>query len=275
MNRASQSLAGQTVSSLTVTGGLTADSIAGSDTSLDITGLAGTVGTGTTAGTVGGAVISTSGNGGAKTGTGAAAGGAGGQAGQVAGNGGNTASAGTDAGGRGGDAPSTGGTGGNATAGTGNGGAGGDIPLTPGNGGTSAGGTAGIAGFIYARGPFASKQGAPVAMTTSATITTAAIVGGLITGNQGAAGTATYTMPAGTVVGPLLPATFVTNDSFDFSVINISTNIAEIITVAGAAGMTLVGSGVIPANSAGISYATGLFRVRMTGANAFSFYRIG
>lgn len=117
-----------------------------------INGAAGTTGTGTTAGTTGGAVSLTAGAGGAKTGTGAAAGGAGGAITETAGNGGNTASAGSDAGGAGGSITLTAGTGGNASAGTGNGGAGGSIDLVPGGGGTSTGGTAGARGEVKVNG---------------------------------------------------------------------------------------------------------------------------
>lgn len=117
-----------------------------------INGAAGTTGTGTTAGTAGGAVTLTAGAGGAKTGTGAAAGGAGGAIAETAGNGGNTASSGSNAAGAGGGVTLTAGTGGNATAGTGNGGAGGSVDLVPGPGGTSAGGTAGARGKVKVNG---------------------------------------------------------------------------------------------------------------------------
>jgi len=121
-------------------------------TSPSVNAAAGTVGTGTTAGTAGGTASIVGGAGGAKTGTGAAAGGAGGAITETAGAGGATASAGSDAGGAGGGITLTGGVGGAATAGTGNGGAGGNIDLVPGAGGASAGGTAGNPGRVKVNG---------------------------------------------------------------------------------------------------------------------------
>lgn len=122
-------------------------------------------------------------------------------------------------------------------------------------------------------------QAAPVAMTTSATITTAAILGGLITGNEGAAGAATYTMPTGTVLDAaltsLLGGPMPINYAFEFTIVNISTVGAEDITVDGATGTTAVGNMTIASNAAVGDQAWGTFRVRKTAANAFSFYRVG
>lgn len=266
--------AGQTLTSPVVTGGLTVDAIAGSDTSLDIAGLAGTVGTGTTAGTVGGAVVGAAGAGGEKTGTGHAAGGVGGAATLASGEGGATASDGSDAGGAGGQVAVTAGDGGAATAGTGNGGEGGSITLTPGTGGATTGGTAGISGAIRLEGLRVFKQAAPAAKTTTTTLTPAEIIGSLITANQGAAGAATYTLPNGTDLQAALPSTFATDDAFEFSVVNISTVAAEDVTIAGDTGTTLVGSGAVASNAAATDKSSGLFRVRKTGNNAFSIYRV-
>lgn len=258
---------------ITITGGIssTQGNAGGAAT---IAGSPGVVGTTTTAGSVGGAASITSGAGGAKTGTGAAAGGAAGAASVVGGVGGATASSGSDAGGRGGNVSVTAGTGGAATAGTGNGGEGADVILTAGVGGASAGGTAGVAGFVYNRSSVSFKT-TVTAMTTTATITGAAILGGLITANQGAAGAATYTMPAGTVFGPLLPASFAVGDTVQFSITNLSTVAAEDVTVAGASGMVAKGNMFIPSNAATSDVAFGTFLIIKTGSNAFDFYRIG
>ena len=120
-------------------------------------------------------------------------------------------------------------------------------------------------------------QGAPAAKTTSTTLTAAELLGRLITGAQGAAGAATYTLPLGTDIETALLALYPglqTNDSFDFSVINISTVAAEDVTIAGNTGTTLVGTGVVNSNDAGTSISTGTFRVRRTAANTYSVYRI-
>lgn len=133
--------------------------------------------------------------------------------------------------------------------------------------------------YVALRGlPVVKRQPAPTAMTTTATITTTAILGGLITANQGAAGAATYTMPTGAVFdAAFLVATgfpMQIDDSVEFSIVNISTVAAEDVTVAGASGMTAVGNMTIASNAAVSDQATGTFRVRKTAASTFSFYRV-
>lgn len=137
-----------------------------------------------------------------------------------------------------------------------------------------------LGSFVAFRGyPVLKRQGAPVAMTTSATVTSAAIIGGLITANQGAAGAATYTLPTGTVFDAALKAHLgapaQVNDSLDFTIVNISTVAAEDVTVAGDTGMTAVGNMTIASNAAVADQAWGTFRVRKTANNTFSFYRVG
>ena len=241
----------------------------------DTAGVGGTAAGSSVAG-AGGGFTRTAGAGGAKTGTGNAAGGAGGSFAYTAGVGGATASSGANAGGAGGGYAWTAGAGGAASAGTGNGGQGGSLVLTAGVGGTSFGGTAGVQGCVIARGlTFCRKISAPAAKTTSATLTAAEILGGLLTAAQGASGAATYTMPTGTDLQAALPTDFTTGDSFDFSIVNISTDAAEDVTVAGGVGTTAVGNMTIASNAAVGDQAWGTFRVRKTGTNAFSFYRIG
>ena len=116
-------------------------------------------------------------------------------------------------------------------------------------------------------------------MTTSATVASSAIISGLITANQGAAGAATYTLPTGAVfdaaVKAVLGTPMAVNDAMDFTIVNISTNSAEDVTVAGATGMTAVGNMTVASNAAVTDQAWGTFRVRKTAAETFSFYRIG
>lgn len=124
------------------------------------------------------------------------------------------------------------------------------------------------------------SQPAPVAMTTSATVTSAAILAGLITGNQGAGAAATYTLPTGAVFGPIADALYSggwpVDFAIEFSVVNISAVAAEIITVAGATGMTAVGNMVIAPNvAAPATPPVAQFRLRKTAANTYSFYRVG
>ena len=170
----------------------------------------------------------------------------------------------------------TAGTGGAASAGTGNGGAAGNVILQAGTGGTSAGGTAGVDGMVASRGIVTAKKiSAPAALTTTTAITAAQVVGGLITANQGGAGAATYTFPTGTQLAAALPAAFTTGDSFYFHAVNISTNAAEDVTFAGDTGTTMVGNVTMAANSGVTELSWATFLIRMTGANAFSLYRVG
>jgi hypothetical protein len=122
------------------------------------------------------------------------------------------------------------------------------------------------------------KQGAPAAKTTSTTLTAAELLGGIITGNQGAAGAATYTLPLATDLESALLAihpNLQVDDSFDFVLINLSTVAAEDITVATNTGWTLVGDMVVDSNDqAAGSYPRAIFRVRRTAANAYTLYRI-
>lgn len=213
---------------------------------------------------------------------GANTGGASGQAGGAAGNltvsagaGGATNSTGAHAGGAGGDIAVTAGNGGNATAGTGNGGAGGTITLTPGTGGTSSGGTAGVNGVIIERGVKLVRQGAPAAKTTSATLTAAEVLTGIITVNQGAAGASAQQLPLATAMDTALPDS-AADDAFDFSVINISTVDAEDASVTTNTGWTLVGSMDIPANngSSVTNNCSARFRARKTATGAWTLYRL-
>ena len=116
-------------------------------------------------------------------------------------------------------------------------------------------------------------QAAPTAKTTSATLTVAELLSGIITANQGAAGAATYTMPLNTSLDTALPNMQV-DESFDFAITNISTNATEDVTVAGNTGVTAVGNMTVASNAAVGDQATGIFRVRKTAANAYSVYRI-
>ncbi len=281
--------------------------ITGSDASLGITGLAAaqggavvtTGGTSSTAGNAGGAVSQVGGTPGA-TGVGGASSVVGGAGGATSGAGGVaalTGGAGTAGNSIGGAATVTGGAGQGTAAGavasltggasgagaTGNGGAanvtGGAAASTNGNGGSvvltpGAKSGTGVVGVIRVADTL-SRKVVVTAMTTTATISVAALRGGMITANQGAAGAATYTMPTGTVMDAAMPADFAAGDSFDFTITNISTNAAEDVTVAGDTGMVAKGNVFIPSNAATSDVAFATFRVVKEAANTYSFYRVG
>lgn len=121
-------------------------------------------------------------------------------------------------------------------------------------------------------------QPTPAAKTTSTTLTAAELLTGIITGNQGAAGAATYTLPLASALETALLALYpdlAVNDAFDFSVINLSTVAAEDITIATNTGWTLVGSMLVIEQAAGNpGGSNGHFRVRRTAANTYTLYRI-
>lgn len=259
-----------------VTGGAGQGSAAGG-IARAVGGAGGATGAGGAAQLTGGAGGATSGTGGAATITGGAGtnGNAVGGAASVtagAGNGTGTGGAASLIGGASGAGATGNGAAANVTGGAAlsTNGSGGSVVLT---GGAKTG--TGIAGGVRTEGLDVVTMSAPAAKTTSATLTAAEILGGLLTANQGAAGAATYTMPLGTDLAAALPADFATGDTFQFSIINISTNSAEIVTVAGNTGTTAVGNMTIAANNATTNQAWGTFRVRQTGAAAYSFYRVG
>lgn len=122
-------------------------------------------------------------------------------------------------------------------------------------------------------------QAAPAAKTTTTTLTAAELLGRLLTANQGGAAAASYTLPLATdlevalrtlVGAPNLSA----DDSFDFTIINLSVVAAEDVTVLTNTGWTLVGKMTVESNDAVTSDARGTFRVRRTALNAYTLYRI-
>lgn len=116
-------------------------------------------------------------------------------------------------------------------------------------------------------------QGAPVAATTSATLTAANLLVGIITVNQGAAGASAQQLPLATDLDTALPNS-VAGDAFDFSVINISVTAAESASLTTNTGWTLVGDMDIQANSAATTKSAGRFRARKTGTGAWTLYRL-
>lgn len=121
----------------------------------------------------------------------------------------------------------------------------------------------------YTRNP----MGAPTAKTVTATLTAAEVISGVITASQGGAAAATYTLPTGAQLSAVLPANFAVNDTFDLSLINISTNAAEVATLAAGANFTIVGNASVAAN-VNQNSASALFRIRKTATDTYVAYRI-
>lgn len=113
-----------------------------------------------------------------------------------------------------------------------------------------------VGGVVYCR------QGTPTSFAAAATATIADLLLGIVR-YTGAA--ATVTLPTGTDIEGGVPATFPNNHSFDFSVINTGSGT---VTLGTATGLTLIGGMTV---AAGVS---GMFRVRKTGTNAYTVYRL-
>lgn len=128
-------------------------------------------------------------------------------------------------------------------------------------------------GYSYIRGKQLYKSQV-TAMTTTATISPQAIAGGIISANPGGAAPATYTMPTGTVFSSGGP-TLIVGDSVTFSIVNISTNAAEDVTVVGDTGMTAKGNMFVPSNAATSDNSSATFCIVCTGPSTFDFYRVG
>lgn len=254
---------------------------------------AGATGNGGASSVVGGAALSTNGNGGEAlltgglatgTGTGGAATITGGLAGATNAVGGAATLRGGAGQGTGAGATSSVIGGASGAGATGKGGAanvtggaaastnddGGSVNLT---GGAKSG--TGIDGVIFAKSRFCKKQGAPTAKTTSATLTAAELLTGIVTINQAAGASSAQQLPTGTEIQAALPTAFTTDDSFEVSFINTSTVDAEDASVTVNTDVTIVGSADIQAHSAlAAQGSSALFRFRKTGDHVFVAYRI-
>ncbi len=116
-------------------------------------------------------------------------------------------------------------------------------------------------------------QKTPTAKTTSATMTALEIWQGIVTVNQGAGAASAQQLPTAANLDLLL-TDWAADDSFDFSVINISTTDADDASITTNTGWTLVGNMAILANSADTIPSSGIFRARKTAAGAWTLYRI-
>lgn len=141
---------------------------------------------------------------------------------------------------------------------------------------------AGAARVEYFRGTLVNaagrifEQGAPVAMTTAATIAVSSLIGGLITGTHTAGATQAYTLPTGAVLDAGVD--MAAGQAFDFTIINLSAAAADTITLtAPASGITLVGEPVVAAShsTTGELYGTSAtWRMRKTASETFICYRV-
>ena len=111
-------------------------------------------------------------------------------------------------------------------------------------------------------------QGAPATATSSATLTVAQLLTGIVLGSPGSSAAA-YTLPTGTLMDATLTNAKV-DSSFDFSVTNVDGSGSGVITMTAGTGWTLVGLATVAATAG----TTGRFRARRTAAATWTLYRI-
>jgi hypothetical protein len=122
-----------------------------------------------------------------------------------------------------------------------------------------------VTGASMTTGVVYKNQPAQTSKAAAATLTIAELLTGIVQFTGATIGT--LILPTGTDIEGGVPATFPTNMSFDFSVINTGTA-AGAVTITTNTGLTLVGSMLVPINT------SGLFRVCKTAANTYTIYRI-
>lgn len=118
-------------------------------------------------------------------------------------------------------------------------------------------------------------QVTPVAKTVAVTLTAAEITTGLVTGTHAAGATAAYTLPTGTLLDA--STSFLVDEYFDWTVINLSAAAADTITITAGSDHTVVGTMIVQSahSSTGLVHGNALrLRTRKTAANTFVTYRL-
>lgn len=135
----------------------------------------------------------------------------------------------------------------------------------------------GLPGIIRQAGIVMKTQATPQTFTSTATLTAAQIVGGILEATHAASGAnVDIVLPTGSVLSAGLPASLADDDAFDLVIINIGTNAAaDTYTLIAGSQFTIVGNPIIQSNHSSIaSTNTGTFRIRRTAADTFVAYRI-
>ena len=111
-------------------------------------------------------------------------------------------------------------------------------------------------------------QATPTSQNTTATLTTAQVMSGIITSTHATGATITLTLPTGANMD--LAGQFDVDEYFDWVVINTAAGAGDTVTIANAAsGNNITGPAVIAITS------SARFRTRKTAADTFVTYRIG
>lgn len=131
------------------------------------------------------------------------------------------------------------------------------------------GGTMRMQGIMY------KKQGAPTAKTTANTMTIADLLTGIITATHTAGATAAYTLPTGALTEA--GVTMDVDDSFEWTLINLSAAALDTVTVTAATGHTIVGNAIVQSahsSTGGVYGNSATFRTRKTATDTFVSYRV-
>lgn len=110
---------------------------------------------------------------------------------------------------------------------------------------------------------------APATATSTATLTTAQLLSGILLGSPGSSA-ATYTTPTGTQIDAAL-GNAKTGSTFDLVIQNVDGSGSGVITLAGGTGVTISGLATVAA-TAGTAQQ---WRFRKTGTATYTAYRIG
>ena len=119
-------------------------------------------------------------------------------------------------------------------------------------------------------------QVTPNAETVAVTLTAAELLTGLVTGTHAAGATQAYTLPTGTLLDAA--GTFLVDEYFDWTLINLSAAAADTITITAGTDHTVVGTMICQSahSSTGLIHGNALrLRTRKTAANTFVSYRLG
>lgn len=127
--------------------------------------------------------------------------------------------------------------------------------------------------IIEEGGVITQAQPTPATVTAAATLTAAQLLTRIITGTQATGSTNAITLPTGT----LMSAALVGDDdqSFEFTVINLSAALADTYTLTAGTGFTIVGMAIIDSAHADSEFpSSAVYRCRQSAANVWIAYRI-
>lgn len=135
-------------------------------------------------------------------------------------------------------------------------------------------------GMIRNQGYDVKAQPTPTAKTTAVTLTIAELLTGIVTGTHTAGATQAYTLPDGSLIDAAFLAAGVSleaDDSFDWTLINLSAAALDTITVTAGTTHTIVGNPIVQSahsSTGGIYGNSSRWRTRKTAADTFVSYRI-